>query len=59
MNTRHLRAFAERLEELRGLHTAGGDPHGAEKLDALIAKVRSLITDADNILKRLGNPPTE
>lgn len=59
MNTRRLRAFLDDLAELRDLVRQDDDERGAVLLDQLINNLRKAAHDADNVLKRLGNPPTD
>jgi hypothetical protein len=59
MNTRRLREYLEKLEGLRDRHRDGGDPDGADKLEGLLERLRELADDADDVFRRLGNPPTD
>lgn len=59
MNTRRLREYLDRLEALRDRHRDGGDPDGADKLEALLGRLHEFADDADDVFRRLGNPPTD
>ena len=59
MSTRRLRRIIEELEQRRVRHRELGDDHGADELDVVIAKAHLMADELDDVLKRLGNPPTD
>jgi hypothetical protein len=59
MKTDRLREFAADLGALRDRLTEAGDEHSAELLQLPIERTRNLADVLDEVLVRLGNPPTD
>jgi hypothetical protein len=58
-NTLPLREFAADLGALRDRLADAGDEHGATLLEEPIERLRNLADVLDEVLARLGNPPTD
>jgi hypothetical protein len=59
MKTDRLREFAADLGGLRDRLADAGDGHGAALLEEPIERTRNLADVLDEVLARLGNPPTD
>lgn len=59
MTGRPLYTLAADLGVLRDRLRDGGDTRGVELLDAIAERLRELAADVDEVLKRLGDPPTD
>ena len=59
MTTRRLRELAADLGALRDRLIEAGDAHSAALLDEPTERTRNLADVLDEVLARLGNPPTD